>query len=127
MTETARGRRAPREPGELRDFYEFLEEVRLRPGMWVRGSSLTHLDSMLGGYRVASEIHGSAESFDFWDGPFSEWLWKRLGLGYSSSLGWAVEIERAAQAADVPPMEMFFALLDEYRSERGWPQATAQK
>ena len=127
MAETAKGRRVPRKPSELRDVYEFLEEVRLRPGMWVRRGSLQHLDSMLVGYRIASEIHGSDESFDFWNGgPFAEWLWKRLGMAYPSALGWAVEIERAAESADVPATEMFFALLDEYRSERGGPQATAE-
>lgn len=118
MTETVKGGRAPRKLSDLRDVYEFLEEVRLRPGMWVRHSSLQHLDSMLVGYRVASEIHGLGES-DFWTGGlFSEWLWKRLGMPYASNVGWAVEIERAAERADVPAMEMFFAFLDEFRSER---------
>lgn len=127
MTETAKGRRAPRRPSELRDVYEFLDEVRLRPGMWVRRSSLQHLDSMLIGYRVASEIHGIDESFDFWNGgPFAEWLWKRFGMAYPSALGWAVEIERAAETANVPAMEMFFALLDEFRSEPGGPEVTAE-
>ncbi|MEU8460443.1 hypothetical protein [Streptomyces sp. NPDC029003] len=127
MTETAKGRRAPRKPIELRDVYEFLEEVRLRPGMWVRRSSLQHLDSILVGYRVASEIHGIDESFEFWNGgPFAEWLWKRLGLSYPSALGWAVEIERAAEIAEVPAMEMFFAFLDEFRSERGGWQTTEE-
>jgi hypothetical protein len=62
---------------------------------------------MLVGYRVASEIHGSGESFEFWNGgPFAEWLWKRLSMPYPSALGWAVEIERAAEIAEVPAMEM---------------------
>ncbi|GGU93553.1 hypothetical protein GCM10010260_30730 [Streptomyces filipinensis] len=120
MTELAAGRPGPRKPRELRDVDEFLDQVRLRPGMWVRRSSLQHLDSMLVGYAVASEIHGSDESFDFWNsGPFSQWLWKRMNMTYPSNLGWAVEIERAAEAAGTPPMEMFFSLLDEFRAERG--------
>ncbi|WP_328725613.1 hypothetical protein [Streptomyces sp. NBC_00259] len=51
-------------------------------------------------------------------GPFSEWLWPRLGMQYSSPLGWAVEIERAAEAADIQPLDMFFDLLDEFRAGR---------
>ncbi|GAA0391359.1 hypothetical protein GCM10009530_48310 [Microbispora corallina] len=114
MTDAEKTRRPVGKPNELRDVYEFLEEVRLRPGMWARGSSLQHLDSMLIGYRVASEIHGIGEPFDFFNGgPFAEWLWKRLGMSYGSTLGWAVEIERAAEKSGTPPMEMFFALLDE--------------
>jgi hypothetical protein len=120
MTEPVASRSGPRKPGELRDVHEFLDEVRLRPGMWVRRSSLQHLDSMLVGYAVASEIHGIDEGFDFWNGgPFSLWLWKRLSMAYPSALGWAVEIERAAEAVGTPPMEMFFSLLDEFRAEQG--------
>ncbi|MFD8933589.1 hypothetical protein [Streptomyces mirabilis] len=103
---------------ELKDVYDLLEEVRLRPGMWVRRSSLQHLDSMLTGYWVALEVHGTEEEFDFrHTGPFSEWLWKRLGMSYPSALGWAVEIERAAEVADRPAMEMFFEMLDEFRAD----------
>ncbi|MEU0783362.1 hypothetical protein ABZ341_17530 [Streptomyces sp. NPDC006173] len=106
--------------------YDFLEEVRLRPGMWVRRSSVQHLDSILTGYRVALEIHGVGEEFDFLNGgPFAEWLWKRLGMAYPSALGWAVEIERAAEATDVPAMELFFDLLDEFRGAHHDAQPSA--
>ncbi|MGW7460349.1 hypothetical protein [Streptomyces sp. NPDC054797] len=50
-------------------------------------------------------------------GPFSEWLWPRLGMRYASALGWAVEIERAAEAAGTPAVDLFFELLDEFRAE----------
>jgi hypothetical protein len=113
MAET--GRTRPRQLAEFADVYDFLEEVRLRPGMWVRGSSLQHLDSMLSGYRIALGVHNIEEPFDFWNrGSFSEWLWQRLGR--HSSLGWATEIEREAEQADRPAIEMFFELLDEFRA-----------
>ncbi|MFI6245216.1 hypothetical protein [Streptomyces sp. NPDC051016] len=111
-------RRRPRQLGELAGVYDFLEEVRLRPGMWVHGGSLQHLNSMLIGYRVALGVHDIAEPFDFWNpgtqGDFSEWLWQRLG-GHSA-LGWATEIEREAERIGRPVMEMFFELLDEFRT-----------
>ncbi|MFC9629357.1 hypothetical protein ACFTY8_08685 [Streptomyces mirabilis] len=117
MTETGRARRRPRPLSDLTDAYDLLEEVRLRPGMWVRRSSLQHLDSLLTGYGVSLEIHGVEEEFDFLHtGPFAQWLWKRLDMAYPSALGWAVEIERAAEAADVPALELFFDLLDEFRA-----------
>jgi hypothetical protein len=59
------GRPRPRRPSELSDVYEFLDEVRLRPGMRVRHGSLQHLNSVLIGYAVASEIHDIDESFGF--------------------------------------------------------------
>ncbi|MFJ2947529.1 hypothetical protein ACIO8H_07775 [Streptomyces sp. NPDC087226] len=119
MTDTSGARRQPRHLAELSNVHDFLDEVRLRPGMWLRGNSLQHLDSMLIGYRAAMAVHGIDEDFDFWSpgtqGQFAEWLWQRLG--HHSSLGWAVEIEREAEAAGVPAVELFFSLLDEYRAD----------
>lgn len=87
--------------------------------MYVRGRSILHLDSILYGYRVACEINGIRSTTDFDPGgPFSKWLGLRLGLGYESSLGWSSEIEQAAQAADTPPLDLFFTLLEEFRAER---------
>ncbi|WP_406338181.1 hypothetical protein OG987_13085 [Streptomyces sp. NBC_01620] len=117
----------PRPLHELSNVHDFLDDVRLRPSMYVRGRSVLHLQSMLFGYMVACEIHGAPAMTDFdHRGPFSEWLWPRLDMQYSSPLGWAVEIERAAERADVAPLDMFFDLLDEFRMARheGAQQAT---
>jgi hypothetical protein len=106
--------RQARPISEFGDVYGFLGEVRLRPGMWVPDGSLRHLQSMLIGYRVALEVHAIADPFDFWtDGPFAEWLWKRLGR--HSPLGWGAEIEREASSSGRAPLDEFFVLLDEYR------------
>ncbi|MFF4779667.1 hypothetical protein ACFY05_43335 [Microtetraspora fusca] len=128
MTEMEKSRRAFRMPSELHDVYEFLDEVRLRPSMWIRRGSLQHLDSTLAGYGTALQIHGIDEPFDFWNnGPFAKWLWKRLEMSYPSALGWAVEIERAAEKTGTPAMELFFALLDEFRAERDQPRDPAEE
>ncbi|WP_338671648.1 hypothetical protein V1460_01495 [Streptomyces sp. SCSIO 30461] len=109
----------PRPLHELDGVHDFLDDVRLRPGMYVRGRSILHLQSILYGYSVACEIHGAPAVTDFEHfGPFSEWLWPRLGMEYSSAVGWAVEIERAAEAAGIQPLDMFFDLLDEFRAGR---------
>ncbi|MDQ0762720.1 hypothetical protein [Streptomyces canus] len=121
-------RRKPRHLEDLTDVYDFLEEVRLRPGMWVHHSSLQHLDSMLTGYRVALGIHDIAEPFDFWipgsQGRFTEWLWQRLGR--HSPLGWAVEIQHEAERSGRPAMQMFFELLDEFRATGHQDQVDAK-
>ncbi|MFI6393969.1 hypothetical protein ACIBHY_07255 [Nonomuraea sp. NPDC050547] len=122
MSEAEAVKRRPRELGELSDVFDFLEEVRLRPGTWVR--SLEDLGSVLIGYQVAVKVHGVTEQVDFWpSGPFAEWLWTKLGR--HSSLGWAVEIQREAEAANVNPMELFFAFVDDYRIEREHPVSKA--
>ncbi|MFD7226614.1 hypothetical protein [Streptomyces sp. NPDC059881] len=108
----------PRPLHELEDVHDYLDDVRLRPSMYVRGRSILHLQSILYGYSLACEIHGVPAVKDFDQcGPFSEWLWPRLGMR-QSSLGWEVEIERAAEAAGIQPLDMFFDLLDEFRARR---------
>ncbi|MFJ3835469.1 hypothetical protein ACIPY6_08110 [Streptomyces sp. NPDC090054] len=95
------------------DVYDFLEQIRLRPGVWLPGGSLRHLEAVLTGYRVALGVHAIDESFDFWpEERFTKWLHERRGT--SSSLGWAAEIERTTPP-DSTPIEEFFRLLDEYR------------
>ncbi|WP_405797349.1 hypothetical protein [Streptomyces sp. NBC_01506] len=120
MAATRKPGRAPRPLTELPDVYAFLDEIRLRPGMWVPRGSLSHLESVLLGYRVALAVHDIDEPFDFWNSggttPFADWLWTRPGMPDQSSLSWATEIERAAERTGRPAMEMFFELLDEFRA-----------
>ena len=95
------------------DVYDFLEQIRLRPGMWLPGGSLQHLQSILIGYRVALGVHSFDETFAFWPGEaFTQWLREHHGI--SSSLGWAAEIERQTPA-DSTPVDEFFQLLDTFR------------
>ncbi|MCX5101703.1 hypothetical protein [Streptomyces sp. NBC_00439] len=108
----------PRPLHELDTVHDFLDDVRLWPGMYLRNRSILDLSSILYGYSVACKIHGVPAVTDFDQlGPFSEWLWPRLGMQHSS-LGWEVEIRRAAETAGTPPLDMFFSLLDEFRAER---------
>ncbi|MFB6844916.1 hypothetical protein ACFCXS_08655 [Streptomyces sp. NPDC056373] len=119
MTEAEKALSAHERLTALRDVYDLLDEVRLRPGMWVRDGSLRHLDSMLVGYRIALAVHGVEEPFDFWSpggrSPFSRWLERRMGE--QTSLGWSTVIERSAEATGRPALELFFELLDEFRDE----------
>ncbi|MFD5818309.1 hypothetical protein [Streptomyces sp. NPDC127038] len=117
--EPGQARRNPTHLSELTDVYGFLDQIRLRPGVWVRGGSLLHLESVLFGYQAALSVHGIDEDSDFStgsQGPFAAWLWTRLGMQFPSALGWAVEIERAAEQAGRPALELFFELLDEFRA-----------
>ncbi|MGW9072850.1 hypothetical protein ACWGQT_25850 [Streptomyces yangpuensis] len=98
------------------DVYDFLEQIRLRPGVWLPGHSLRHLEALLTGYRVALGVHAIDEPFDFWpEQRFTQWLHERGGS--SSSLSWAAEIERTTPPASAP-VEEFFRLLDQYRVEQ---------
>lgn len=106
------------------DVYEFLDQIRLRPGMWLPGGSLQHLQSMLTGYRVALGVHSIDEPWAFWpEDDFSRWLCEYRGI--ASSLTWAAEIERNTPDGSTP-VEEFFRLLDVYRSDAAQnPEPTA--
>jgi hypothetical protein len=98
---------------ECRDVYDFLEQIRLRPGMWLSDGSLRHLQAILFGYRVALGVHAIDEPFDFWpEDDFTQWLREHHGI--SSSLGWAAEIERRTPT-NSKPVDEFFRLLDDFR------------
>ncbi|MFV2176976.1 hypothetical protein ACFHW2_36550 [Actinomadura sp. LOL_016] len=94
------------------DAYGFLDQVRARPGMWVRDRSLRELETYLYGYGVALGVHQVDEPFAFGPrGPFSDWLgWQ---YGWSLVLGWAAAIEDHAEGE--PPLERFFQLVEEFR------------
>ncbi|MFE5491813.1 barstar family protein [Streptomyces virginiae] len=100
------------------DVYDLLEQIRLRPGMWLPDGSLLHLQSILIGYQAALGVHSIGEPFDFWpDGHFTQWLREHHGI--SSSLGWAAEIERNTPDGSTP-VEEFFRLLGDYRRQAAW-------
>ncbi|WP_078999377.1 barstar family protein [Streptomyces sp. WM4235] len=100
---------------ECSDVYDFLEQIRLRPDMWLPGDSLQHLHAILTGYRVALAVHSSHEPFVLWpEQDFIDWLHEYYGI--SSSLTWAAEIERHTPA-DSTPVKEFFRLLDNFRRD----------
>ncbi|MGA5566365.1 hypothetical protein ACPCUV_35085 [Streptomyces platensis] len=97
------------------DVYDFLDQIRLRPGMWLPGGRLQDLQCILVGYRVALGVHSIDEPFAFWpEADFTRWLHEKHGI--SSSLGWAAAIEQRA-TAETTPVEEFFRLLDGYRRD----------
>ncbi|WP_233360143.1 barstar family protein [Streptomyces sp. CRPSP2-6A1] len=105
------------------DVHDFLDQIRLRPDMWLSGGSLHDLQTMLIGYQVAVGVHSIDEDCDFWHGgAFSQWLGTRLGG--SSPLGWAADIERDTPRGSTP-VEEFFRLLDAYRSQASHAPAQA--
>ncbi|MEU1472394.1 hypothetical protein ABZ434_29745 [Streptomyces sp. NPDC005761] len=110
------------------DVYDFLDQIRLRPGMWIPGGSLLHLQSLLTGYRVALGVHGIEEPFAFWpQDDFNRWLQEQRGL--AGSLTWAAEIELSTPVGSTP-VEEFFRLLDDFRRENArdlTPDATTNR
>ncbi|WP_017592810.1 hypothetical protein [Nocardiopsis potens] len=95
------------------DVYGLLDQIRLRPSVWVPGGSLHDLQNILIGYDAALVVNGLERSAFWPTGPFADWLHERYG--WSMSTGWARAIEREAGAEE--PLRAFLRLLDEYRTE----------
>lgn len=97
-----------------RSVFEWLDEVRKRPSMFVgdKVSALTVIAGYLYGYYVAMDIHGILEP-----GPrlaqehFSTWLRLRGYREFAS--GWASVLQDAHGSA---AFDKFFELADEYRT-----------
>ncbi|MGI5171439.1 hypothetical protein ACQEU3_44530 [Spirillospora sp. CA-253888] len=97
---------------EWGDVYGFLDQVRARPGMFVRHGSLSELETLLAGYSIALVVHGIDEPQVFTaNGLFAHWLAQEFG--WPMVLGWAVAIE--ARAGQEPALEVFFRLVDDFR------------
>lgn len=94
--------------------FGWLEFVRLRPGMFVRGGSLHELQTLLAGYDTALNIHGVDEGVPRMD-HFSAWLLHHTG--WPLALGWATAIERHPVNGE-SAMDTFFRLASQYRQLR---------
>ncbi|MFI9452965.1 hypothetical protein [Amycolatopsis sp. NPDC052450] len=106
---TAASGERPKPIDQCQDVQEILDQIRLRPGMWLRQRSLRDLESILFGYGVALDVHGFDETFAMGAvGPFAQWIEARFG--WSMSAGWAVAIEAHADGEE--PLKVFFRLLD---------------
>ena len=95
--------------------FDWLDEVRARPGMYLRGGSLLDLESKVYGYYAGLASHGIVEPVPAMDHHFASWLYHRTR--WSMSCGWGAGIadrhkrpERAVAA--------FFRLVDGYRRLR---------
>ena len=115
MPDKSKGK--PKPLSEWSDVYDLLEQVRLRPGMFVHQGSVHELSAMLFGYSLALQVHDAPEDFDLDPacGPFAQWL--SGTQRWSMVRGWATAIE--ANAKDTAPLELFFRLLDDYLASTG--------
>jgi hypothetical protein len=100
--------------GERADLYDFLQEARERPSMFVRDWSLDELFSMCHGYSVALNTHGIVEFGSGFNRRFGDWLNRRFN--WSTNMGWAWTIRNRSESAEAA-FRQFFWLLDKFRNE----------
>lgn len=93
--------------------FDWLDEVRRRPSMYVRAESAADdLEHLLWGYETALHVHGVDEDTPRFGRTFLAWV--RLRRDWVMSMGWAHAVSREAKKRQTP-LELFFELVDEYR------------
>jgi hypothetical protein len=93
--------------------FELLDKIRVKPGLYIGGASVTDLFMFIGGYKTAQHEFGipmtEAEK-RFYRG-FQPWLQQRLGM--TTSRSWAKMLEfRSINQQEA--FESFFERLDEF-------------
>ena len=95
-----------------RNVFDWLDDIRARPSMYIGEGGLAELQTLLRGYYVALHTHGVVEDVPSMDGHFGHWLY--LGTGWSRSCGWAYAITLRHPDRD-DALAAFFGLEDAYR------------
>ncbi|NJO51018.1 MAG: hypothetical protein HC840_17975 [Leptolyngbyaceae cyanobacterium RM2_2_4] len=93
--------------------FKLLDKIKVKPGMYIGGASVTDLFMFLAGYKMAQQEFGvsltDAEKRFYRE--FQPWLQRRLGI--TTSRSWAKMLEfRSLNQQEA--FESFFKLLDEF-------------
>ena len=106
----------------MKDIFEHLKEVRIRPGMYLRSISIDSLESYIYGYRMCLLLHFEKETekrsqrwFDFKDYIVDKAIWKkernRLELPTYDCL------TKSCNGDKKQALDLFFELLDQFEKE----------
>jgi len=97
------------------DVLELFEQIRRKPGIYLDGDkSLKRLRSFLVGYECGAATTARELTDHLHFHEFHDWIAKRLGYTSSSS-GWCNMILEKS-GSDEKAYEMFFELLDEFKT-----------
>lgn len=97
-------------------FYQMLEMIQKRPGLYLGSPSVLHLNSYLKGYFLAKSemgIDSSLEEVEF--DNFQEWIQKKFEI--RSNQSWA-NIIFFYSVSEQNSLDNFFELLEEFKSSR---------
>jgi hypothetical protein len=96
-------------------FYEILDAMAKRPGMYLGEQSITILSGWVAGWCSALD-----DPFEGTEPPFREfhdWVALRLGF-FESTSGWRLMLLKTYEGDEVAAFRRFFELFDEFRTRK---------
>ncbi len=92
--------------------FDWLDDIREKPGMYLGARSLRDLETLICGYYAGLHVHGIVEVVPEMIGHFRAWLHRRTK--WACNCGWAFAIDLRFPDRDTA-LAKFFALVNEYR------------
>ncbi len=99
-------------------FYDFLEAVQLRPMMFLGWNKLSLMRSFLGGFQMAVNLSNANYDTGKFFTEFNQWAINKLTSENESKYGWSGIILRKCNNDEEKGLELFFALLEEFKLEK---------
>jgi phosphoribosylanthranilate isomerase len=106
-------------PEKIDSLFDLLKVFHPRLAMYIGEKSLTLLSAYLSGFQSALDYgNGSFNTNCFYSGEFDKWIGKKLGYGFPNTLGWSTHILRIVDGDEEKAVDLFFALLEEFKMEK---------
>jgi hypothetical protein len=99
----------------LKDIYEIIDMVKLRPPMYIGDSQLTTLNAYLQGVHLALGINEINESPPFME--FHTWVRDKFELE-PLSVGYRTTILEQCNGDEEKGLDMFFELVEEFKNQK---------
>ena len=100
----------------MKNIYEIIDLVRLRPQMYIGENKLSTLTSFLAGVHFALGINGVKEFPEF--NKFHAWVREEKFKLNPLSVGYCKTILGQTNGDEKKGLEMFFELIDEFKNEK---------
>lgn len=106
-------------PNKIESLFDLLKVFHPRLQMYIGEKSLTLLRAYLSGFQEALNYgNGSFNTNGFYSGEFDKWVGEKLECVYPNSLSWATHILRIVEGDEEKAVDLFFALLEEFKLEK---------
>jgi hypothetical protein len=97
------------------NLFSYIDLIRIRPGMYVGGYSVSLMAYHIAGYEAACRWKDAEEALDPPWYDFHEYVRERTGFAESTS-GWNNMLLHSCEGDEEKALELFFTMFDAFRS-----------